>query len=130
MSGRSSVGYFRMKVWLVGGKGMLGTAVRERLERMGIAHVLTELEVDITDPERVAAFARAERPTHVINVAAYTKVDDAETHEEEAFRVNALGPEHLARAAVAVDARFLHLSTDYVFTGTATEPYREDAATG
>jgi dTDP-4-dehydrorhamnose reductase len=119
-----------MKVWLVGGKGMLGTALRERLERSEVAHVITDLELDITDLERVSGFARAERPTHVINVAAYTRVDDAEAQEPDAFRVNALGPEHLARAAVDVGARLLHFSTDYVFPGTAHEPYPEDAPTG
>lgn len=119
-----------MKVWLVGGKGMLGTALRERLESIGVAHVITDLALDITDPERVAAFAHAERPTHVLNAAGYTRVDDAEAHEEEAFRVNALGPEYLARAATAVGARFLHISTDYVFTGEASEPYVESARTG
>ena len=119
-----------MKVWLVGGKGMLGTALRERLERYGVAHVITDLALDITDPERVAAFAHAERPTHVLNAAGYTRVDDAEAHEEEAFRVNALGPEHLARAATDVGARFLHISTDYVFPGDATAPYVESAPTG
>jgi len=119
-----------MKVWLVGGKGMLGTAVRERLERSGVAHVTTDLELDITDLERVRDFASAERPTHVINVAAYTRVDDAEAQEAAALSVNALGPEHLARAAADVGAHFLHFSTDYVFTGTAHEPYTEDAPTG
>ncbi len=119
-----------MKVWLVGGKGMLGTALRERLERFGVTHVITDLALDITDPERVAAYAHAERPTHVLNAAGYTRVDDAEAHEDEAFRVNALGPEHLARAATDVGARFLHISTDYVFPGDASEPYVENAPTG
>lgn len=119
-----------MKVWLVGGKGMLGTALRERLERFGVTHVITDLALDISDPERVAAFAHAERPTHVLNAAGYTRVDDAEAHEDEAFRVNALGPEHLAKASAAVGARFLHISTDYVFTGEASAPYAENATTG
>jgi len=119
-----------MKVWLVGGKGMLGTALRERLESVGVAHVITDLALDITDPERVAAYAHAERPTHVLNAAGYTRVDDAEAHEEEAFRVNALGPEYLAQAATAVGARFVHVSTDYVFPGDAKAPYVESAPTG
>jgi dTDP-4-dehydrorhamnose reductase len=119
-----------MKVWLVGGKGMLGTALRERLERFGVAHVITDLALDITDPERVSAYAYAERPTHVLNAAGYTRVDDAEAHEEDAFRVNALGPEHLARAATEVGARFLHISTDYVFPGEGSKPYVESAPTG
>jgi dTDP-4-dehydrorhamnose reductase len=115
------------KVWLVGAGGMLGGAVRERLERLGLPHVLTDRDVDIADRRRVLEFAESERPRLIINVAAYTRVDDAETHEEDAARVNALGPEHLGLAAAAVGASVVHVSTDYVFDGRGTTPYREDA---
>jgi dTDP-4-dehydrorhamnose reductase len=63
----------------------------------------------------------------VINAAAYTKVDDAEAHEAEALAVNATGAGILATAAAAAGAGFVHISTDYVFDGTATSPYAEDA---
>ena len=119
-----------MKVWLTGARGMLGTALGERLTRLGVSSVRTGHELDVTDARRVLEFARTERPTHVVNAAAYTRVDDAETHEDEAFRTNALGPEHLARAAAEVGARFVHFSTDYVFRGDSHEPYAEDAPTG
>ena len=119
-----------MKVWLAGAAGMLGSALGERLDALGVPAVRSGRELDITDARRVLDFARAERPTHVVNAAAYTRVDDAETHEAEAFAANALGPEQLARAAADVGARFLHFSTDYVFAGDAREPYAEDAPTG
>ena len=62
----------------------------------------------------------------VINASAYTKVDDAETHEDEAYAINALGTENLAIAAAEAGARFVTVSTDYVFDGAATSPYAED----
>jgi dTDP-4-dehydrorhamnose reductase len=114
-------------VWLVGAGGMLGKAVGERLERLGLPHVKSDRDVDIADRQRVLEFAERERPKLIINAAAYTRVDDAETHEEEAARINALGPEHLGQAAAAVGASVVHVSTDYVFDGRGAEPYREDA---
>jgi dTDP-4-dehydrorhamnose reductase len=108
---------------------MLGTALRERLRSLGVPHVVTHRELDLGDAARVLEFARSARPTHIVNAAAYTRVDDAETHEEEAFRVNALGPEHLALAAAEVGARFAHFSTDYVFSGLSGAPYVESAET-
>jgi dTDP-4-dehydrorhamnose reductase len=116
-----------MKVWLVGGHGMLGSALRERLEQRRIAHVVSDRELDIAVREPVQAFALRERPTHVLNAAAYSQVDDAETHEAEALAANAAGPEHLGLAATSIGARLVHFSTDYVFDGRAREPYREDA---
>ena len=64
----------------------------------------------------------------IINAAAYTKVDDAETHERAAYAVNAIGARNLATAASANSARLVQVSTDYVFNGTATTPYREDTS--
>src|SRR5688572_10432350 len=118
-----------MKVWLVGARGMLGTALRARLEGRRVAHVSTDLELDIVDRGAVQSFADRERPTLIVNAAAYTRVDDAETNEETALRVNATGPENLGLAAAAVGARVAHVSTDYVFDGKADAPYPEDAPT-
>ncbi len=118
-----------MKVWLVGARGMLGTALRVRLERQGVPHVCTDIDLDITDRSAVQSFAERERPELIVNAAAYTRVDDAETNEEVALRVNAAGPEHLGLAAAALGARVAHVSTDYVFDGKADTPYKENAPT-
>jgi dTDP-4-dehydrorhamnose reductase len=119
-----------MNVWLTGSDGMLGTELRQQLRVLEIPHVATGRELDVGDAARTLDFARKQRPTHIVNAAAYTLVDDAEAHESEAFRANALGPEHLAHAAAEAGALFVHFSTDYVFSGVAREPYVENAATG
>jgi dTDP-4-dehydrorhamnose reductase len=81
--------------------------------------------LDIIDPDACLAFV----PGYdiVVNVAAWTAVDEAEAHEAQAFAVNAVGPANLARACSAAGARMLQVSTDYVFAGDATSPYAEDA---
>lgn len=86
---------------------------------------LDRARLDITDPE--ACLHAVQGHDAVINAAAYTHVDDAESHEAEAFAVNALGAENLARASAASGATFVQYSTDYVFSGDAREPYAEDA---
>jgi len=106
---------------------MLASALAEQLTALGVPWLGTDRELDIGDPAPVLAFAERERPTLIINAAAYTQVDDAETHEAAALRVNADGPAHLADAARAVGARLLHFSTDYVFDGRAHAPYAEQA---
>lgn len=85
-------------------------------------------EVDITDPQAVAA--AVEPGSVVINAAAYTAVDAAETDEDRAAVVNGTGPGVLAAVCADKGARLVHVSTDYVFAGDATEPYRVDAPTG
>jgi dTDP-4-dehydrorhamnose reductase len=85
-------------------------------------------EVDIADRERVNAFAGGRKAGWIVNCAAYTAVDSAETERDEALRVNALGAENLARIAADTGAVLVHFSTDYVFDGAAKRPYREDDA--
>ncbi len=118
-----------MKVWLTGSHGLLGSVLRARLEALGTPFVGTDREVDIADLQAVEAFVGDEKPTVIVNAAAYARVDDAETHEDEAFRANALGPENLGTIAARNGASVVHVSTDYVFDGRASTPYREDAPT-
>ncbi|TFH74162.1 dTDP-4-dehydrorhamnose reductase [Cellulomonas sp. HD19AZ1] len=112
--------------WLVtGARGMLGQDLVARVRADGHEVVaLDRDELDITDGaavlDAVAGF------DVVANCAAWTAVDDAETREAEAFAVNAVGPQALARAAVRHGARLVQVSTDYVFDGHATDPYAED----
>ena len=117
-----------MSRWLVtGAAGQLGTDVCAVLTMYGEPLVPASRDVlDITDPESVQSVLDDARPDIVVNCAAYTRVDDAESDEETAFRVNADGPDLLARWCNDNRARLLHISTDYVFDGTATEPYSED----
>ena len=116
-----------MKVWLVGAGGMLATAVRAELEGRGVPFVATDLDVDIAAEGAVSELMARESPTHVVNCAAYTRVDDAERHEDDAFRANATGPRNLAVAVRGAEASLVHFSTDYVFDGLAKAPYTEDA---
>ena len=112
--------------WLVvGASGMLGQDLVEALkERSYEVDGTGRAHLDITQQSAVAEAVRGYDV--VVNCAAWTGVDDAETHEGEAFRANAVGPATLARAAHEAGARLVQISTDYVFDGDATTPYAED----
>lgn len=124
-----------MKLLLLGGNGQVGHELRSRLSALGQVWVATrdgsgaDVAADFDVPEALPAVVQAVAPDVVVNAAAYTAVDKAESEPDAAFRVNALGPAALAQACVGVDALLLHYSTDYVFDGRTTRPYREDDAT-
>lgn len=113
--------------WLVtGAAGMLGAdAVALLTERGHAVTATTQHELDILDED--AAVAAVAGHDLVLNCAAWTAVDDAEHQEAAAFEVNAVGPAILARAARRHGARLVHVSTDYVFDGHASEPYPAEA---
>jgi dTDP-4-dehydrorhamnose reductase len=116
-----------MRLLVTGAAGMLGRDVAAAAESAG--HDVTALsrrDLDIADPAAVRAAVDAARPDAVINCAAWTDVDGAEEHEADATRINGEGAGNVAAAAPYV----VHVSSDYVFDGTATEPYREDDPTG
>ncbi|GAA4631613.1 dTDP-4-dehydrorhamnose reductase [Actinoallomurus vinaceus] len=121
-----------MSTWLVtGASGMLGGEVVNLLAVEG--ETVTGLDragLDITDGDAVRATLRAACPDVVVNCAGWTAVDAAEEHEEEALRVNGDGAGNLALACAAIGARLVQVSTDYVFDGTAREPYAEDTPPG
>ena len=119
-----------MRVLVTGAAGMLGQAVMPALAAAGHEAIGLDLpELDVTDEDSVRGHFGAFRPEWVMHLAAFTKVDECESREKEAFRVNALGAKNVGIAAAGVRAWLLALSTDYVFDGTATRPYREDDAT-
>ncbi len=121
-----------MSRWLVlGAGGMLGRDLLAAIE--GAGHDVAGLaraDLDITDQAAVEAGVAAAKPDVVVNCAAWTAVDDAESHEDEALRVNGTGTAHVAQACAAAGARLVQVSTDYVFTGDAGQPYAEDDPTG
>lgn len=118
--------------WLVtGAGGMLAQDVLARLAEAGIPAVAaTRAELDITEPASVRAAFAEHRPAVVVNCAAWTAVDDAESREDEALSINGDGARNLAEACAAQGAVLLQVSTDYVFAGDAEKPYAEDAPTG
>ena len=116
-----------MKIWVTGSEGMLGSAlVQACLKRELDVLGTSRREADITVFESLSAMASQIKPTHIINCAAYTDVDGAEKEPAIAHAINALGAENIARVARQHGARLIHISTDYVFNGTGTQPYRED----
>jgi len=115
-----------VKILITGANGMLGQDVTRALR--GVGHLVTQTdlaELDITEPASCAAAVAGH--DWVVNTAAYTAVDAAESHEALAFAVNAIGAANLGRAAHSASARMVHVSTDYVFAGDASSPYAEDA---
>lgn len=112
-----------MRVLITGANGMLGRDLQAPLAGHEVT-ALARADLDVTDAAAVAAAVHGHDA--VVNCAAYTKVDDAETHEDLAYAVNATGPANLAAACAETGARLVTVSTDYVFDGNATEPYAED----
>lgn len=118
------------RLLVTGAGGMLGrdllAALRDRPD--GSVTAAGRADLDITDPAAVRDAVAGHDV--VLNAAAWTDVDAAESREPEASAVNGAAVAHLARACAATGARLVHVSTDYVFPGDATEPYPEDAPTG
>jgi dTDP-4-dehydrorhamnose reductase len=113
-----------VRIFITGATGQLGIA----LQRVLADHELIappESEADITKPAIIDRIASA-RPDAVIHAAAFTDVDGAEANPDRAFAVNAEGTRHVAQAAAKVGARLIAISTDYVYDGAKTTPYRED----
>jgi dTDP-4-dehydrorhamnose reductase len=120
-----------MRLLVTGAAGMLGHDVTAAAARAG--HEVTPLprrELDVRDAAATRAILAAERPDAVLNCAAWTDVDGAEANEREATEINGAGAGNVAAAAAAAGAFCVHVSTDYVFDGTATSPYVESSPTG
>ncbi len=114
------------KVLVFGAAGQVG---RELVERPGdLAVGFNRADVDILDTAEVRHAISAYRPLAIVNAAAYTAVDRAETEQDEAYRANRDGAEVLAEAASSIRVPLIHLSTDYVFDGTKRAPYEENDA--
>jgi dTDP-4-dehydrorhamnose reductase len=126
-------------ILLLGAAGQIGFELHRALQVLGTVTAATRngrlpggqscLRADFTDPAALEALVRERRPGIVVNAAAYTAVDKAESERERTFRVNAEAPAALATAASAVGALLVHYSTDYVFDGSGTRPWREDDPT-
>lgn len=113
-----------MTILVTGGTGQLATGLAAQASGRKIV-VLGRPILDFDQPDRIAGVLAAHRPSLIINAAAYTAVDKAETDADAAFRANAHGPEILAHYCAAADIPLIHVSTDYVFDGTKGAPYLE-----
>jgi len=115
-----------MKVLVFGARGMLG---KDLVPALSVKHQVLARDIedlDIADQQRVQKEIETLRPQVVVNAAAYTDVDGCEAKRELAFSVNAEGARNIAAGCAASNARMIHLSTDYVFDGTSSAPYREE----
>ncbi len=123
-----------MKILLLGKNGQVGWELQRSLALLGELIALdrrgdTGLCGDLADLDGLVATVRAVRPQVIVNAAAYTAVDKAESEPELAHRINAEAPAVLAREAQACGALLVHYSTDYVYDGSGQRPWREDDAT-
>lgn len=114
------------KILVTGCNGQLGRAINEIYKGDAVELINTDVaELDITNIEEVVKFIEEKKPEVIINCAAHTNVNACETEQDLAFKINAVGPRNLSIAATKVGAKMIHVSTDYVFDGTNTEPYTE-----
>lgn len=114
-------------VWLIGCKGMLGTEVARQLKNSNIDYIGTDIDVDITKLEVLEDFANKNpKIDWIINCSAYTAVDKAEDDKDFANLLNNIGPKNISSVAKKINAKMIHISTDYVFDGTGNIPYTED----
>lgn len=119
-----------MKIFLIGANGQLGSEVLKLTKNLSIkCKPFSSSDLDITDHEKVSKTIKSENPEIIINASAYTKVDEAETNEKLAFRVNSYAMENLAKCAFQNNSVLIHVSTDYVFCGSNKNGYDENDKT-
>lgn len=118
-----------MKILLLGSNGQVGFELARSLLPLGELVSLNRVQADFTDLENLRATVQTIRPDVIVNAAAYTAVDKAETERKNAFLINTQAVEVLAKEAKNLNALLIHYSTDYVFDGTKTTPYFENDAT-
>jgi len=117
----------KKRIIVTGCNGQLGRAINKRYQNSTEYEcVNTDVgELDITNIEAVDKFVAEVKPFAIINCAAHTNVNGCETDVDNAYKINAIGPRNLSIAAARYHARLMHISTDYVFDGTASTPYTE-----
>ncbi len=113
-------------IWLIGCKGMLGSEIARQFEENKIEYIGTDREVDFTDYSSIQKFSNDKQINFIVNCAAYTAVDKAESDKELAQKLNEKGPENLSKLCNSINATLIHISTDYVFDGTGNTPRTED----
>jgi len=120
-------GLYVKRILITGANGQLGNEMRRLAEQnTAFDWDFTDInELDLSNEEAVLDYCERTRPAYIVNCAAYTAVDRAEDDEATCYRVNRDAVTHLAKAATAVNARILHVSTDYVFDGSQRTPYQE-----
>jgi dTDP-4-dehydrorhamnose reductase len=116
-------------ILLIGTNGQVGQELNRMLPRVGDVMPIDRQRLELTKPEEVRRAIRTYRPTLVVNAAAYTAVDKAESEETLARAINAEAPALMAEEAKKIGASFIHFSTDYVFDGSKSTPYDEDDPT-
>ena len=116
-----------LTLWITGAGGMLGQDLQALARARGHQVLATDRDVDITDTQAVRSFIQEHKPDCLINCAAYTAVDKAETETALNFHINSDGPAVLASCAAEAGIVLAHVSTDYVLNGAAPDPLKEDA---
>lgn len=117
-----------MKILVTGAQGQVGYALSKHLRGLGDIHALSREQLDLAQPGIIRRVMQSLRPDLVINAAAYTAVDQAETDEARAFCINAEAPGILAEETRKIDAAMIHYSTDYVFDGSKQDAWFEEDA--
>jgi len=112
-------------IWLLGKSGMLGNHLCIELAYSGLEHVSTGREYDITKLDEIREFADDKKFNWIINCTGYTDVDKAESEPQKCFDINSIGAENLAKLAKEIDAKLIHFSSNYIFTGDSQIPYKE-----
>ncbi|UZE29424.1 dTDP-4-dehydrorhamnose reductase [Pseudomonas asplenii] len=118
-----------LKILINGQHGQVSRELQKRLADLGQLFVLGRDQLDLANPEQIRQQVRAHRPDLIINAAAHTTVDQAESEPDLAFAINATAPGILAQEAADLGIPLIHYSTDYVFDGSKAEPYTEDDET-
>jgi dTDP-4-dehydrorhamnose reductase len=117
-----------LRILLTGATGQVGWELQRSLSRLGTVTAIDLAELDLTNTEAVRAFIADQRPDVLVNPAAYTAVDKAETQPDLAMAVNGVAPGVMAQAMAQLGGLMIHYSTDYVFDGTKTTPWLETDA--